>query len=418
MKAAVAKVLTDLRSYTYSEKLFILFVMLCSICITFEHSIAKPVSYSVFISYFSSAAFPYAWLIMMPINFFVVMLYNRFLPRLGCLKTTKISVAIIVVFNLICSFYLSSSSTLSFVHFMWKDIYVLLMFQQLWSVVHSSIASNRAKYLYGVIYAVGGIGSVIGSCIPGFLATKTGSEILLLAACFVYLIFIVFYAQMLKTREKIHPQTELPQELSIKNAAGGFQLITQSRHLRFILAIVILMQLASTFIDFEFNSHLEKLIPYKDVRTEYTGKVFGVIHTVNIFLQLVGAFSVMHLLGMKKSHLFIPLLFACNILGFILFPVFGIITLCFSMIKAFDYSIFSIIKEMLYVPLKVEEKFKAKAVIDVFAYRSSKALASLAILSLQLLHCTSMISWVLLATFVVWTGVVFYMCKKAYFQTA
>ena len=59
--------------------------------------------------------------------------------------------------------------------------------------------------------------------------------------------------------------------------------------------------------------------------------------------------------------------------------------LTYGTIKCFDYSVFGIIKEMLYQPLKVEEKFKAKAIIDVFTYRSAKAVASLIILLLQYL---------------------------------
>jgi ATP/ADP translocase len=37
-------------------------------------------------------------------------------------------------------------------------------------------------------------------------------------------------------------------------------------------------------------------------------------------------------------------------------------------------SLFGVIREMLYVPLQLDEKFRAKAIIDVFAYRTSKAL--------------------------------------------
>lgn len=418
MKEGVAKVCVVFKSYTHAEKLFILFVMLCSMCITAEHAIAKPISCSVFIANFSAAFFPYAWLVMMPINFLVVMLYNKFLPRLGCFNTTAALVFIVAGFNLICAFSLGASSVLSFIYFIWKDIYVLLMFHQLWSVVHSTIAADRAKYLYGIIYGVGGLGAIGGSCIPGFLATKTGSEILLLITCFIYLAFIVFYKGMLKARECMETVEALPTALFSKNTSGGVQLIYKSKQLQFILMIVVLMQLASTFIDFEFNTHLASFVSNKDLRTEYSARVFGAIHTVNIFLQFFGAFIILQVLGMKKSHFFIPVLCACNILGFILFPVFGLITLCFSMIKALDYSIFTIIKEMLYLPLKVEEKFKAKAVIDVFAYRSSKALASLAILALQFLQLTSILSWVLLAVFIVWLVVVFYMFKQAYLKPA
>ena len=35
---------------------------------------------------------------------------------------------------------------------------------------------------------------------------------------------------------------------------------------------------------------------------------------------------------------------------------------------------------MLYIPLKADEKFRARAVIDVFAHRSSKAFSSVLII--------------------------------------
>jgi hypothetical protein len=40
---------------------------------------------------------------------------------------------------------------------MWKDIYVLLMYKQIWALLNSSIDSKKAKYLYGVIFTIGGI---------------------------------------------------------------------------------------------------------------------------------------------------------------------------------------------------------------------------------------------------------------------
>ncbi len=79
-----------------------------------------------------------------------------------------------------------------------------------------------------------------------------------------------------------------------------------------------------------------------------------------------------------------------------------------------DYSIFGIIKEMLYIPLRVEEKFKAKAVIDVFAYRTSKAVASLLILFLQgisWIALSTLLSYAVLAIFCVWMIAVVTMFK-------
>lgn len=417
MRNTVTAFFSEVRSYSRYEKLFVLFVMLCSFCITAEHSIVKPISYSVFISHFSAAYFPYAWLAMLPLNFLVVSLYNKFLPKLGCFRTAVVVVTLIAGMNIICSFFLQSLPKLSFVHFIWKDIYVMLMFQLIWSIIHSTITTKRAKYLYGIIYGIGGLGSICGSCIPGFLAAKMGSEILLLNTVVIYFLFIVCYKLLLEVREKIEDPLIVPIDLKPKNTSGGFKLIYQSKHLKFILLIVVFMQLASTFIDFQFNTYLEKLIPNKDLRTEYSGRLFGFIHVCNIFLQFFGTFIVVHLLGLKKSHILLPVFFGLNVLSFIFLPVFSLVALCFSTIKACDYSVFTIIKEMLYLPLKTEEKFKAKAVIDVFAHRSSKALASFAILFFELLNLTSWISWALLSTIVMWLVTVLCLFKKQEVQS-
>jgi len=415
MSSKISTLLAEIKSYSRAEKLFILFVMLCSVCITSQHAIVKPISYSVFVKDFSAAFFPYAWLAMLPINFLLVMLYNKLVSKWGCLTTALGSCCAIITVDAVCALYLGSSSTLNFFYFIWKDINVLLMFQQLWSVVHSTISSQKANYLYGIIYGVGGLGAVFGSCIPGFFATKLGSEKLLFVPCVVYLLFMVFYQQMLKARNFF--ATDLSIKTKTSESRGGLKLIKSSRILQFILIIVVLMQLASTLIDFSFNTYLANFITDKDMRTEYAGRVFGLIHTVNIFLQFFGAFLFIQVLGMKRSHLLVPSLFACNVLGFLLVPAFSLITLCFSLIKAFDYSIFTIIKEMLYVPLRVEEKFKAKAIIDVFAYRSAKALASLAILALQWLHLQTAVAWILLGVFFVWIIAVAYMLKKELLHT-
>lgn len=75
---------------------------------------------------------------------------------------------------------------------------------------------------------------------------------------------------------------------------------------------------------------------------------------------------------------------------------------------------------MLYIPLNVEEKFKAKAVIDVFAYRSSKALASFAILFLQWMQIKNkggVLSLILLCLFIIWVFAVSVQLKSSEGQT-
>ena len=57
--------------------------------------------------------------------------------------------------------------------------------------------------------------------------------------------------------------------------------------------------------------------------------------------------------------------------------------LAYFLFKAFDYSIFRAAKELLYVPLGFDERYRAKEVIDVFGYRTGKGGSSVMIVLLQ-----------------------------------
>jgi ATP/ADP translocase len=90
------------------------------------------------------------------------------------------------------------------------------------------------------------------------------------------------------------------------------------------------------------------------------------------------------------------------------------ISAAFITIKAFDFSLFGVLKEMLYIPLRKEEKFQAKSIIDVFAYRSAKAVAAGFILILQttgFIQMIDSITWMTVLLLLLWTFVVYKMFK-------
>jgi AAA family ATP:ADP antiporter len=210
------------------------------------------------------------------------------------------------------------------------------------------------------------------------------------------------------------------QRTSLNAFSHGLKMIGASKYLTFILLIVVFMQLSSSLIDFQFNSILEKTIAEKDLRTQYTGRILGIVHAATISLQLFGSFLLIHFLGIRRSHLLIPSLLCLNSVAFQFFPLFGVISFAYISIKSCDFSLFSIIKEVLYIPLKPDEKFRAKAVIDVFAYRSSKAIASLLILGMQALlgpPFLSLLNWGSILLFIVWVGVVVALLREPKVQS-
>ncbi len=417
IRAQFNQVKGEFIAFTLQERLFILFAMLSGFFISSDYAIIRPVSNAVFLTAYGSNALPYAWLATVPLNLLIVAIYNKYLPKWGCFKMFLAVASLVTTTNIFCALFLPQFSWLPFIFYLWKDIYIMLMFQQLWSVIHSMISFGKAKYLYGLFFAMGALGSTLGSILPGYFAVKMGSEALLFSTLPIYATLSFCYYFALKqtpegTRMKIDDEK---QRTSMNAFLHGLKMIVSSRYLTFILLIVVFMQLSSSLIDFQFNSILERTVFQKDLRTEYTGRILGIVHAVTISLQLFGSFLFIHYLGIKKSHLIIPLLLCINSITFFFFPFFGVISFAYISIKSCDFSLFSIIKEMLYIPLKPDEKFRAKAIIDIFAYRSSKAIASFLILGLQATlssHFFSILNWAGVVLFILWIGMVFFLFKE------
>jgi AAA family ATP:ADP antiporter len=376
--------------------------MVCNFLICAEYATIRPVSNSLFIHAYSSQFFPYAWLAVIPLNFLIVWLYNHFLPKWGCAKLFLATIIFVMGGNLFFALFIDKWLCLPFLFYIWKEVYILLLFQQLYSVIHETVKMDLAKLLYGFFFGIGGIGSLFGSLFPGLCAVQIGSQALLyLSLPFCLLLLSAYYFLIRYSAAKtIH--ADLPKAAST-GFVHGMNLIVSSKGLFFILAIVVLMQAATTIIDFQFNSYLERLYPDKDLRTEYIAKVFGVVHGFTIFFQFIGTYLLLEWIKLRGAHLFVPAVFLCNTAACLFFPGFGAMASAFITTKSFDFSIFNVIKEMLYIPLKADEKFRAKAVIDIFAYRSSKALASFLILAIPYALALSSILAVL---YLIWLFVV------------
>ena len=404
----LAKIRKEASLFSFKEKMFLLAAMLCSFLISADYAIIRPVSNSLFIQGFGAKSFPYAWIVSIPINLLIVSLYNKYLPKLGCFKMFAVIGACIALVNTLGGLYIGDIAILPFFFNVWKDIYVMLMFQLLWSVIHSTVKIDKARYLYGLLFGIGALGGFFGSVATSYFAVKLGSENLLFSTFPIYLLLSGSYYLLIKHSAEVDRKVDdtMKKNSSLKES---FALIAKSKLLFAILLMVTFMQMTATITDFQFNNYLEKMYPEKDIRTEYFGRLLAFGNILTMSFQFIGIFIFIRYLGKFRTHLMVPAILCLNGLAFIVYPVYGVISYAFLTIKCFDFSLFNVIKEMLYIPLKMEEKFRAKALIDVFMYRGAKVFASFFVLALQIFFSdsvVSLLSWVNVSLFVIWCFVV------------
>lgn len=389
----------ELASYTKREHAFIFYAMLCGFFICCEYSLIRPVSSSLFITNFTSKAIPYAWLALVPFNFALVSLYNRLIPKWGSKRLFVTLVATVAGINTLVALFAQKFTSIPFFFFMWKEVYILLMFQLVWSVIHANVQLKKAKYLYGVFFGVGGLGSMLGVIFPGFFAVSMGSENLIFLSLPIYAMLLFVYWKM---SSYANGETHVSSQEEKGGFLHGLKLIRGSRFLIFALLIVVFMQMITAVVDFQFNDFLEKAFSQKDLRTQYSGRVLGIVHSITVVLQFVGTYVLIKWMGFRRTHYFVPIVLAAFASLLIFFPVFPIASLLFISCKSLDFSVFGVVKEMLYVPLKSDEKFRAKAVIDVFAYRTAKAFASILIILVTGFVSTQMLTWLNIGIALAW----------------
>jgi ATP/ADP translocase len=391
-------------------KKFLPFIFTALFLVTAEYGMTRPASQSLLITFFSAKMIPYLWIATIPLNFFVIAFYNRYLSKIGPVAMLTAIAGATIVINGVTPYLSKTFPHWILFQYAWKDIYVLLMLKQVWSLIHTTVPGNRAKFYYGILYGTGTAGSVLGSCLPGWFATKLGSEQLFYFTIPLYLLLILSY------RAAATNSNFVPAELKNTEGKGSFSLIFQSPYLLIVLILGMMMQMVVGLTEYQFNTHLELNILEKDLRTEYFGQMISYLNLLSGFFQVIGSFLMVHLLGVQRSHILIPLLILFTISSLTAIPSFALISFAFVFIKAIDFSLFGIIREMLYIPMKLEEKFRAKAIMDVFAHRTSKALVSLCILGIQFssLNVLPYVTISTIALLIVWVVIAWGLLRKHY----
>ena len=156
-------------------------------------------------------------------------------------------------------------------------------------------------------------------------------------------------------------------------AFAGARLVFGSSYLLSIVAIVGLYELVSTMIDFQFTNAIILFSEDDAARSQNFATVYATTNWLSMFVQLFLTSYVMRRFGLATALLVLPCTIALASIGFLFVPTLLLGSLLSVADNGFSYSINQSSKETLYVATTVEEKYQAKAFIDMFVQRFAKA---------------------------------------------
>ena len=341
-----------------------------------------------------------------------VWIYSRILNHLGpqgTLLVTSLGSGLLIL-----SCYLILLTGVDWVTvplYLLKELYIVLLIEQYWSYINSSLTPATARKVNGPITGVAGLGGAIGGILVGMSAGSYGTENMVLVAAFSCL-----PAAGLSNYAYRRFGEPVQSEASKVHGKMGWQLLKANPMLLYLLSIVLVSQVVSAVLDYRFQGLLSTEFDGRpDEENEFQGKFFGTLNASVLLLQFCITPLLLTFVALRWVHILMPLIHVTAIAFAIYEPSVFSVGLAFFLFKAFDYSIFRAAKELLYLPLSFDERYRTKEIIDVFGYRTGKGASSVVIVALQNLGVV-MSNYYLATAFVatsLWLALIFPLTRRA-----
>lgn len=268
-------------------------------------------------------------------------------------------------------------------YWIWVELFTITSVTQFWILVNDVYHPHQAKRLFGFLVSGGLTGGIAGSLIASFLAKNIGTENLIFfcpITLFLCLLIVQAVSKSL-TIEKQTPASELQEDKKpgIK-IFSSFRLLKNNRYFYLLTGMMITSILITTFIDFQFNSIIEITYVDKDIRTSFLGLFFTLLLTFSYILHIILTNRILKNFGLKTALLIAPIIIFFSVLSIFFIPVYALIywaVFIKGADKSLSHSLSQTVRELLYIPIPPETKYRVKVFIDMFINKFARGLAGI-----------------------------------------
>ena len=338
--------------------------------VLFGYEFIRSVSSSLFIAAYGAENLPRGMIAIPPSMIVMLYCYGRLLSWQGPTRALAITSLFSAILILGCyAMLVRGMHFAAAVIYVFREAYIVIVIEQFWSFVNSVLTTEQAKRINGPFCAVASLGSFVGGMLVNRWAVALGSEVLLLFTAASLVPTAVFGVIAYRLGGEPKPSEE---EAGGRLGHLGIGTLFRSRYLLFIGMLILSTQLVSTVLDLRFNGLAETELPDTDARTAFFGGVYGSLGAIAGVLQLVVVPLALRFVALRVIHICIPLVHLVSSLVLTISPSLRSGAAAYMIFKALDYSVFRAAKELFYMPLSYDSRYRAKQIIDSFGYRFSK----------------------------------------------
>lgn len=288
------------------------------------------------------------------------------------------------IINLLIFYLLFSSDVadvwVARIFFIWVSVFNLFVVSVFWSFMTDIFSNRQARRLFGFIAAGGTAGALVGPALTAALVRPLGPENLMLVSA-VLLGCAMFCIRQLIRWRSAHDDTNSTTITSTSNPLGGsvlagIRLVFQSPYLLGIALLMLLFTTLATFLYFQQAQIIRDAFTDPSERTAVFASIDFAVNLLTVLIQLFFTGRLVRWLGLPWTLALVPLLLALGFMALAVAPVLTVLAVVQIIRRAGNYAIMRPSREMLYVVLGREEKYKAKNFIDTTVYRGGDAISA------------------------------------------
>lgn len=260
-----------------------------------------------------------------------------------------------------------------FVFCFWADVFIAMAVTQFWIAVNDVLHPHQAKRLVGLFVAGGLFGGIVGSAIA-FLSTSlriVRPETLLLAGPALLILALVTVNAVYAGRQKVDAAAG-DVRIAPSSKVGyleSFRTVARNRYLTLLAAMLASAIIAGTLLNYQFKTVIKSIYPSDQARTSYIAVFFLVILAVSTVFHLLTTDRFLKSFGIRWAISLAPVVLLLGSAAVFVIPATLMLawaSLVRGADKGFDNTLSQSVRELLYIPVPADIKYKAKIFIDMF----------------------------------------------------
>ena len=350
-----------------------------------SYNIIKPITRSEYISKLGADDLPWVTLGLGILIGVIMQGYTKVIslvPRRWMIPTTQVGIAgLLVVFWLLFTFVGADWVAVAF--YVVSLILAILLISQFWTLANDVYDPRQAKRIFGFIGAGSSLGGATGAGLTAFLVESVGSKTMILIAAGVMFVCLTIVMTIVR-REKTAGASDASKTGEEEGVSGGeaLRMLRASRHLKIISLVIAFGAICAAIVEQQLNMAVAeaKGAQNADAIAAFLAQVTVYLSLAGFVIQLTLTSRIHRVLGIGFALLVLPVSMGASATMILLnralwAPSFGRI-----LDTAIRYTVDKTSREVLFLPLPAELKYRAKPFIDVTMDRLAKGVGALLIL--------------------------------------